>query len=127
MLEMHRKDNPPKIDGDMKKSKQEEDWLLGMKMFFRTHDYYENMKAKISTYSLKGKVETWWKDWNNGRGIVERDLVWHEFEKLLGEKYRYEHYYDRKDKELYELKMGKLSDDEYVTKFLVLLRYVPYY
>lgn len=37
-----------------------------------------------------------------------------------------ERYYDNKAKGLYELKMGQMPNDEYVTKFLGLLRYVPY-
>lgn len=38
----------------------------------------------------------------------------------------FECYYDNKAKEFYELKMGQLTNYEYVTKFLKLLRYVPY-
>ena len=37
-----------------------------------------------------------------------------------------ERYYDSKAKEFYELKMGSMTDEEYTTKFLELLRYVPY-
>ena len=37
-----------------------------------------------------------------------------------------ESYYDGKAKELYELRMGSMTDEEYITKFLDLLRYVPY-
>ena len=37
-----------------------------------------------------------------------------------------ERYYDSKSKEFYDLKMGSMTDEEYTTKFLELLRYVPY-
>ena len=37
-----------------------------------------------------------------------------------------EKYFDEKTKEFYELKLGKLTIEEYVNKFLELLRYVPY-
>jgi hypothetical protein len=37
-----------------------------------------------------------------------------------------EKYFDGKTKEFYELKMGQLIIEEYVNKFLELLRYVPY-
>jgi len=37
-----------------------------------------------------------------------------------------ERYYDSKAKEFYELKMGSMTDEEYTTKFMELLRYVPY-
>ena len=37
-----------------------------------------------------------------------------------------EKYFDEKAKEFYELKLGQLTIEEYVNKFLNLLRYVPY-
>lgn len=37
-----------------------------------------------------------------------------------------ERYYDNKAKEFYELKIGSMIDEEYMTKFLELLRYVSY-
>jgi hypothetical protein len=37
-----------------------------------------------------------------------------------------ENYCDKKTKEFYELKLGQLTIEEYVNKFLDLLRYVPY-
>ena len=53
----------------MKKSQDIEAWLLGMNKFFRFHDYLENMKAKIVTFSLKGKEIIWWEDVKNVRDI----------------------------------------------------------
>lgn len=35
-------------------------------------------------------------------------------------------FYDNKDKEFHDMKLGKMSVDELVTKFLSLLHYVPY-
>jgi len=35
-------------------------------------------------------------------------------------------YYDRKAKEFYDLNVGALTYEEHMTKFLELLRYVPY-
>ena len=37
-----------------------------------------------------------------------------------------ERYYDENTKEFYETKLGKLTIDEYINKFLKLMRYVPY-
>jgi hypothetical protein len=37
-----------------------------------------------------------------------------------------EKYFDEKAKEFYKLKLGQLTIEEYVNKFLDLLRYVPY-
>lgn len=50
-----KKAKPPTFDGDMKKSQDSEAWLIAMKMFFRLHDYSENMKAIVATFSLKVK------------------------------------------------------------------------
>lgn len=35
-------------------------------------------------------------------------------------------YFDRKEKGFYELRVGKLSDNEYITKFLEFFQYVTY-
>ena len=43
--EEFKKDKPPTCDGELKKSKDAEAWLLGMRKFFRLHDYLENLKS----------------------------------------------------------------------------------
>ena len=58
--------------------------------------------------------------------IHEKDLTWSEFERLFKRKYLSERYFDDSEKELYELRMGSMTDDEHTSKFLELLRYVPY-
>ena len=40
----------------MKKSQDANAWFLGMRKFFKLHDYSENMKARVATFSLKGKA-----------------------------------------------------------------------
>ena len=60
------------------------------------------------------------------KGIHEKDLSWKQFEKFFKKKYLLETYFDGKTKELYELKLGQLTIDEYINKFLELMRYVPY-
>jgi len=59
----------------MTKSEDEEVWFLGMKKFFKLHDYLENMKNKIATFSLKGKVDIWWKDVKHVNEIREDELI----------------------------------------------------
>ena len=63
---------------------------------------------------------------NNVKGIHEEDLTWHAFERCFKKKYLSERYYDDKAKEFYEFWMGSMTDDEYTSRFLELLRYVPY-
>ena len=96
-----------------------------MKNFFRLHDYSENMKGKITIFSLKGKENIWWKGVKCVRGIKVEELSWHEFERLFRKKYLSKRYYGRKAKELYDLKMGSMTNEEYTSIFLELLRYVP--
>jgi len=83
------------------------------------------MKAKIATFSLKGKADIWWEDVKNFKGIHEEDLTWHAFGRLF-KKYLSERYYDDRAKEFYELQMGSTANDEYTSRFLELLKYVPY-
>ena len=46
------------------------------------------------------------------RDIRTEDLIWYEFKRHFKKKYLSERYYDRKAKELYELKMGSMTDEE---------------
>ena len=60
------------------------------------------------------------------RGIKKNELSWYEFQRLFRNNYLLERYYDDKAKEFYVLKMGSITNEEYTTKFLELLRYVSY-
>lgn len=84
------------------------------------------MKAKIATFSLKGKADIWGEGVNNVKGIHEEYLTWHAFERLFKHNFLSNRYYYDKVKEFYELQMGSLTDDEYTNRFLELLRYMPY-
>jgi hypothetical protein len=84
------------------------------------------LKARISIFNLNGKASIWWEDLRNVKGIHEKDLSRKQFEKYFKKKCMLEKYFDGKTKEIYELRMGQLTIEEYVNKFLKLLRYVPY-
>jgi hypothetical protein len=60
------------------------------------------------------------------KGIHEKELSWRQFEKQFKKNYLSKRYYDENTKEFYELKLGQLTIDEYVNKFLELMRYMPY-
>jgi hypothetical protein len=125
-FEEFRKAKPPSFDGEIKKGEEAEAWLLGLKKYFRVHDFSENLKARVATFNLNGKASIWWEDLKNMKGVREEDLSWKQFEKYFRKKYLSERYFDEKAKEFYELKLGQLTMEEYVNKFLDLLRYVPY-
>ena len=59
------------------------------------------------------------------RDIYEEELTWSEMERLFWKKYLSERYYEYKENEFYVLKMDSMTNDEYTSKFLELLRYVP--
>ena len=80
----------------------------------------------MATFNLNGKASIWWEDLKNMKGVHEEDLSWKRFEKYFRKKYLSERYFDEKAKDFYELKLGQLTIEEYVNKFLDLLRYVPY-
>ena len=54
--------------------------MLGMRKFFKLHNYSENMKDKVATFNLKGKANIWWEDVKYVKGINEDYLTWSEFE-----------------------------------------------
>lgn len=94
--------------------------VLQVTLLFREHE------SQSATFSLKGKAYIWWEDVNNVKCIHEEYLTWSEFEQLFKKKYLSERYLDDREKEFYELKMGLMIDDGYSSRFLELLRYVPY-
>jgi hypothetical protein len=75
---------------------------------------------------LNGKASIWWEDLRNVKGTHEKDFSWKKFDKHFKKKYLTEEYFDGKTKEFYELKLGQLTIDEYINKFLEMIRYVPY-
>jgi hypothetical protein len=42
-----KKSKPPSFNGDIEKGKEAEACLLGLKKYFRVHDYSKNLKARI--------------------------------------------------------------------------------
>lgn len=86
MPEEFKKSKPPTFDGDMKKEEDAEAWLLGMKKFFKIHEYSKNMKARITNYSLKWKTDILVGIFENVGGIAEKELNWNEFKNLFRDK-----------------------------------------
>jgi hypothetical protein len=58
--------------------------------------------------------------------IKEKNVTLKEFKKYFQKKYLTKRYYDKKMKELFELKLGSMTIDEYERKFLELLTYVSF-
>ena len=58
--------------------------------------------------------------------IKEKSVTWREFKKHFEKKYPTKRYYDKKMKELFELKLGNMTIDEYERIFLELLKHVSF-
>ena len=121
-----KKVKPPTFDGELKKPKDAEAWLIVMNKFFELHEYTGNMKARIIIFNLKGKVDIWREDVKQVRDINIENLSWHEFKRLFKNKYFSKRYYNNKASGFYQLKMGSMKYEEYMAKFQELLRYVLY-
>ena len=89
----------PTFDGEVRNLEDAEAWLLGMKKFFELHDYIENMKAKTTIFSLKGKANIWWEDVKNVKGMHEENFTQNEFERLFKNKYLSEIYFNDRAKD----------------------------
>jgi hypothetical protein len=68
----------------------------------------------------------WWDQLVQVRNIVEKTVTWKEFKKYFEKNYLTKRYYDKKMKELFELKLRSTTIDEYERRFLALLKYVSF-
>ena len=55
-----------------------------------------------------------------------REIRWRKFHKIFEEKYMSESLFDKEVKEFHELRMGSMTMDAFINRFLDLLHYVPY-
>ena len=80
----------------------------------------------MTIYNLTGKADIWWQDLKRVKCIREKNINWSTFKKYFKNKFLSEQYYEERAKEFYELKLGTMNMKELNSKFLSLLRYVPY-
>jgi hypothetical protein len=121
-----KKIKPLKFNGEQKKYEDVETWLLGMRKYFQLHNYSSHSDGIIVIYQLKGKASMWWDQLVQVQHIKEKNVTWREFKKYFENKYLTKRYYDKKMKELFELKMGSMSIYGYERRFLELLKYVSF-
>ena len=84
------------------------------------------MKARVAIFNLTGRESIWWEHLRQVKNINERKYVWKQFYNYFKQNYLFGRYYDDKIKEFHELILGQHTMEEYVNKFLELLRYVRY-
>jgi len=97
-----------------------------MSKYIHIYDYTNKLKACLAFYQLRGKATLWSEEIKTVRKIDEEHVTWKEFQKHFKDKYLTERYYDKKENEFHELRLGTLTMDEYVKRFTSLLCYVPY-
>ena len=49
----------PTYEGEVNTGEKYEEWLLGMRKYFRVHKYSSEMKARLAIYNLNGKAARW--------------------------------------------------------------------
>ena len=94
--------------------------------YFQLYKYESNLTARLVIYQLQGKATLWWGETKMVHAIDEKTVTWEDFQVKFKNRYLNERYYDDKEKEFQELRLGQLTIDEFVTKFTNLLRYVRY-
>ena len=100
------------------------EWLLGMSKYFRVHNYSSVMQTRLSIYNLNGKEVRWWRDLKHTKKDEMREISWENFRNIFQEKYMSERFFDRKVKEVHELRMRSMTMDAFINRFLDLLHYV---
>ena len=103
-----------------------EAWFIDIKKYFQIYNYSSNMKVRMEYCNLKGKASIWWKNLKISHGLKEKNLEWSEFKKLFKKQYLSERFYERNSKEIYELKLGHMTMEDLINKFLYLLRFMSY-
>jgi hypothetical protein len=90
------------------------------------HDYPSQVGARIPNYQLQGKVVMWWDQLKQSKNLDEKIISWRNFKGYFQEKYFFEHYYEIKMKEFFELKLGTMIVEEYEKWFFEFFKYVNF-
>jgi hypothetical protein len=90
------------------------------------HNYSSNLEARISTYHLHEKAAIWWDQLKQVEHVNEIRITWKQSKKYFQEEYLSEKFYDKKMQELFELRLGSMTMEEYEKKLLGLLKYVRF-
>jgi predicted AlkP superfamily phosphohydrolase/phosphomutase len=100
--------------------------MLEMKKYLQLHDYPSQVEVIISSYHLQGKATMWWDQLKQAKNLDDKIISWRQFKGYFQEKYLSKHYYERKMKEFFELKLGTMTMEEYKKRFFELLKYVDF-
>ena len=121
-----KKVKPTNFDGESTTGEEVEAWMLDIKKYFQIYNYSNNVKVRMQIYNLKGNASIQWQDLKSSHGLKDNNMEWSEYKKLFKKQYLIEIYYERKTKKFYELKLGHMTMEYLINKFLDLLRFVSY-
>jgi hypothetical protein len=68
----------------------------------------------------------WWDQLKKSKHRDERKVSWRNFKGYFQEQYVVGNFYERKMKELFEIKFGSMTMDEYEKRFIELFKYVDF-
>jgi hypothetical protein len=100
--------------------------FLGSGDIFSCITILSNLEARIATYHLHGKDAMWWDQLKQVEHVNESRITWKKFNKYCQKEYLSEHFYDKKMKEFFELRLGSMTMEEYKKNLLGLLKYVRF-
>ena len=69
-----------------------------MRKYFQVQDYSGNMKDRVAIFNLTRRESIWWEKFRKVKKIIERNIVWKQFQKYFRKKYLSDRYYDDKIK-----------------------------
>jgi hypothetical protein len=116
----------PTFNGEHRKGEEVEAWLVEMKKYVQFHYYPSRVETRIATYHLQGKESMWWDQHKKAKHLDEKRVSWRQLKEHFQDKYLSVHYYERKMKYFFEIKLGSMSMDEYKKRFFELLNYVDF-
>lgn len=115
---------PPHFDGEQEEAA--EAWIINMNKYFQLYEYDNNLKARLAIFQLQGKATLWWEEVKIVKGVTEQNITWDSFQRFFKERYLTERFYDEKEREFHDLRLGQQTMDEFIIRFTSLLRYVLY-
>jgi hypothetical protein len=68
----------------------------------------------------------WWDQLKQSKNLDEKRISWRQFKEYFQEKYLSEHYYEKKMKDFFEIRLGTMTMEEYEKRFFELLKYFDF-
>nr|KYP37887.1 hypothetical protein KK1_040888 [Cajanus cajan] len=125
-LERFQRNNPPSFRGGYNPDGAT-DWIFEIEKIFQAMGCPLIQKVTLATFMLFGEAGIWWQSAWQRIIATGTQVSWDNFKWLFLEKYFPRDIRHKKQVEFLELKQGKDSVAEYMTKFEDLVRFCPMY